>query len=678
MRTTKTLATAVVSFIFLSQAAYGHGYPVKHLPPPPKSEPFCGPPAPPPKPTPPPAPAPKPVPTPPPPAPKPTPTPPPAPPPKPTPTPPPAPQAQPPAPAPVPKQTPQSEPAPAPQAKSEKKEEPQQDQTAPAPAKNKDKYKIGVFVAPVGDYDRNEIVENQKASGPNAQKVKVSTNSNDYRGIKYFRWDLGAAAGITLMKDGASVFLPIALVGIVPIWGEHGLINVRMKKAEGIHKVEIPDYPLTAKKLLKSNYQEGDSIAFKSQGSLSYFAGFSVLGFGAAMNATQDLDKAPWVGKPMKKKGNFIVQVTMLGNGVVNVKYTSIDNKMGIGSNIGHIVASLSANSIDKKTTTLEFNFDLKDPVAAQAFDEFFIEGKAESAQRALLKKNSKVTVITNSEGSENGKSSFVWLGLPVVLNFTKTSTETKNAEKKTNVQTREMEETEFAVQRKESRSNVLFTHTSTESAFYGTKNTLSSGKNRKETSCKGLFVWKHEADLGSKHEIRKALQELRELTGLKNELNVDLSGIPEVSPNPTRDFGYMRIEFTMELSEASTNLLRRWGNSSVESRKIVNDGMKSWASSIVRECEKYMNEGGSYACESELEREIRNEMEDISQAVHNMNRSYKNGDSQFLTDYALLGKAVMKSPRSFQTFLKMLKSERAKMKLIIAGESIEKFEREF
>lgn len=532
----------------------------------------------------------------------------------------------------------------------------QQEEQQQQQEKKNSKWRGTVIPVPYLDFDFGKKIIMDDEEAPDLKGGNFTSSDTRYRVVRYYNVDVGVGVAVVFHEVPVTISSFMPMVGLLPITGTQAQVDRHVFGRAAIDAVRVPSFPPKAEEVL--SWQNGDSVTYQSRGGLVFFGGAGIAaGVGGAISLYAE---GSWITRVEKANETTVV---------AKVSKSKLDSYR---ANFGSTIAALSVDKFQTTDDGFAFRFDLRDASAFRAYQDF-IRGNFATAQKQFLKKNSAVQPERVISALSKGHSWNLWLGIPILANFVSSSGKVYTHSESVDVEDNQQgpvitkSKIDYGVYNFSKKSKFFFRHSSTVGSFFGSHFATVAEEGPVGSGEIGKFIWNYETDVASPKKVKNALEELAEVTGLDNDLIVN---VPQID-----DLGYVNVQFTMDIPDETTDYLVSLGSSYSLHNTLMGYAGAANSTYIIRDCQNYMTDFGADPCITNENRRVEFEMRAVTEALREMYLASKREDwPAFARAYGSFGKAILKSRNTYQTFLAMVKGKAPlAMVLEVTGERFAK-----
>ena len=519
------------------------------------------------------------------------------------------------------------------------------------------------------------------SSGRLIPELKVGDRTGPYR--VELRTEIVGGLGVILqavLVNGSGI-LPnvIPYVGVAPMAGKTTISERTIKSMEEAKKIKALQVPKSAEEL--KSWAMYDKLSYAAQGGVLFVAGVSMPGLNVGVNHVIN--------------GTWDTEIRKFSDSHVYVKVSNSKLKT-ISAFASATIVQLNATKFQNFTESFSYMFNLKDQDGLSAYLQL-LKGNARNAQTLAATDNRHVMRIETSSIRTAGNMRGLSFGIANIAAVGSAEGTYESAELTDYHPDQTKIDADYGIYMKEKNSQFFGDKTSTTFGFYGAGHRKTKGWVT-ETGTFGSVGWAYRATEAKQSEIQKAVDHLVYQTGLKNELQVKLSGDAQLSGNANIDFALSIDQNATDLllnlareQDAATTLsnisdgfvksVMQNGLSSEEGRKLINKLLKQYITSGLSNASD-----PKLAMRNNLKRMARAEKKILAEsktAIDEMIKHLKamiaskakQDRKAYVLAYAQFGKAMIKNQFTFQTIFNLIKGRGASVRYTIAGEHIKSYE---
>ena len=533
------------------------------------------------------------------------------------------------------------------------------------------------------DFERQDSINNVNSGSVPTLKIE-DDQKGAYRVELRSNLSFGAGISMNLKQVNAGTSLG-GFVGLAPIHNASAVTQRTVMSQAEAKSAKAYSVPGTAEEL--AAWKTYDKLSWASTNGILFVGGLS---YGPAS-----------VGASYTATGTWTTEVQKVGSSKVYVKVanTHLHNFTPFASLV-LLNASAPHYWTPKKKADYSFSFmfDLANNDAAVAYAAM-IQGNMLPAQKiAGEKDNSSVIAIESNTSSVRGKLATISFGIP----FVALGSASRGTVQMATVADSQADNThmnaEYGVYIKSSDVKSMAYDSERTFGFYGTSYTATGADKSSSQGAFGQIGWTFKQTDTSPEKLADALQRLVVDTGMKNELAVN---VPKLTKKDG-DLSYVSIEFLMKLDRAATESLMGLNKTDSEGStmaRIANGFIDSYltgsnttnAVEINRFCLSYPGiEHNSKVqaprtrderikdCAFLVGRETLAALQDMNNALREMNAAYQKDDKAFAAAYAKFGKGMLTNQFTFQTVFNLVKGRGVSARYNISGTKIASYDLNF
>ena len=453
---------------------------------------------------------------------------------------------------------------------------------------------------------------------------------------------------------------------VMPIWINPiigaGISSGRFVKSRSeVPKLPHIGFPTQTKDL--QTWAVGDFVQYRMTGGVGFTAGWDVGGV--------------YMGPYFVAQGDWLYYVEKTDEQKVYVKVTNASMR-SLGASVGTSFVSVGVELFNHTDLGFSYSYDLKDPQAAQAYEDAIHGNLIPTDQRVAAVRGGSVQKKYGSRRAALGYLRYWYFGLPFVGSAGGQNGKIYSISDERIHSDESKSQIEYAAYFNETQTNGLISsHLRFLNDFYGVYYTNTTRDGKVTPGYWGQFLWGYENMRTSSSDFKQALRQLARQTGLGPELRIDI---------PQKNLGYLNVRLLANLGEMATDAL-------VGAVRTDENRITTQLESAIREgVAKYFSDGkdAEHICLFEdrqwesvdhcIGRLNRSHTVVVGEMVHhlkNMEQSKSKSKAQFVHSYAEFGKRMIQNRFIFQAVRKILKETPIEIVLTLEGDRVAKFHRE-
>jgi hypothetical protein len=320
-----------------------------------------------------------------------------------------------------------------------------------------------------------------------------------------------------------------ASVGIIPIKGSTYQSVSTIKNLQEMDSLDSRSIPMDPKTFAK--WVTGDSVSFTSKGGIIFFGSAGIGPVGASVAKIS--------------QGQYQTYVQKMDEKFVLVKLTKL-HLNSLSAQVGASVVSIGASKFDQVADGMSYKVDVSTEMGKMAYTDL-IRGNVAAVERLVFDGADYVKKYDSFSSKQIGRFKNSFFGLPVVLNTQTQEGKIYEVDQGNLFYEGTKTNAHYGVYLKDRKTKVFGKHFERTQSFYGASYSILSLKGElKSKGHFGQFVWSAETDASTRRRARNAIEDLVQLTGLRDAL-------PVVLPTDERRLGYTDIDFSVTFSEEQT-----------------------------------------------------------------------------------------------------------------------------
>jgi len=320
-----------------------------------------------------------------------------------------------------------------------------------------------------------------------------------------------------------------AAVGIIPIKGSTYQSVSYIKNLQEMDKLENRAIPMDPKTF--TGWSSGDSVSFTSKGGIIFFGSAGIGPVGASVAKIS--------------QGSYETYVQKMDEKFVLVRLTKLKLE-SLSAQVGVSVVSIGASKFDQVADGMSYKIDVTSEMGKMAYSDL-IRGNVAAIEKLVYDGADYVKKYDSFNSTQIGRFKNSFFGLPIVLNTQTQEGKIYEVDQGNLYYEGTKTNAHYGVYLKDRKTKVFGKHFERTQSFYGASyNILSMKGELKSKGHFGQFVWSAETDASTRRRARNAIEDLVQLTGLRDAL-------PVVLPTDERKLGYTDIDFSVTFSEAQT-----------------------------------------------------------------------------------------------------------------------------
>ncbi|QDK36723.1 hypothetical protein [Bdellovibrio sp. NC01] len=492
------------------------------------------------------------------------------------------------------------------------------------------------FAMPVASASLNPVDKKVGVAGPNKgflveKKIQITGAVGGAVVAQYSAWKPGTA--LTL--------------GMAPIAGTEKTYRTIVATGIEAENVKIPSVPSTLADLQK--LKVGDSLAFGQMGGVMFTAGAAYV----ALN----------VGVNYVAVGQWKTEIQKVAPSIYYVNRTAVKmNNFGaaIGSSL---TVAYTVNQFKNADSQFSYLFNVADAAGAKALENFVFNGIALDAQKIVNSQGqASVMKVTKQENIARGALRTISMGVPYVtaswgkgrINSTQLTQYFPDST---------LGDANYSVYLKARDSRMFNWIENSTVAFSASRyNVKDAGTLAlQDSGYMGQFVFSYTDTHTSSNELQAVVNQLVGITGMYNELYVEI-------PKTEKNLGYGTVAFQLNFDKSATDFLMALAQDRAASAKLERDA-QAFLTNYVR-ANKFNRQadtaqadpikmcGTVYnyhigACVRQAQDATLDATGEVIVNLRDMKAALDRNDrAAFTTAYADMGRSLTASPFTFQAVL--------------------------
>ncbi len=477
-----------------------------------------------------------------------------------------------------------------------------------------------------------------------AKKLEVSSQNSGFLVEK--KVAITAAVGGAVVAAYSAWTPGTALtLGMAPIVGTEKIYRTIVKTGSEAENVSVPATPSSLNDLKK--LKVGDSLSFAQMGGVMFSAGAAYVVVNVGVNYVA--------------VGQWKTEVQKVSDSVYYVNRTAMKmNNFGaaVGSTLTLAYTASQFKSADAQFSWL---FNAADPQGAKALENFVFKGIALDAQKiSNTQGDTTVLAVTKQDNVARGALRTISMGVPYV-----TASWGKGRINSTQVTQyfpdNTLGDANYSVYMKARDSRMFNWIENSTVAFTAARYNVKDAKTLalQDSGYFGQFAFSYTDTHTNDYELQSAVNQLVALTGLRNELYVD---IPKAG-----NLGYSSVTFMLTFDKSATDFLMALAQDRQASLKLERDA-QAFLTGYLR-TNKFDRKADTYqdplkvcgtvynyhadACVSQAQDATLTATGQVIVNLRDMKAALNRNDrAAFTLAYADLGKSLTSSPFTFQAVL--------------------------
>lgn len=474
------------------------------------------------------------------------------------------------------------------------------------------------------------LQESRPTKSMSPDSLEIDRFQEGFQKVSYSELDVGLTGALRFFYDRATGITENMwiLAGIVPVvgkkvWSVRYADSLEEAKALGGLKTR----PTTVQEL--KNWKNGEALSYQARGGLLYVAS---IGWHMVSAQAGRLAVGLWEV--------YIEKVSEYGV-FAKITKSKLDSVYG---SLGVPLASMGVSSFGNRDDSLSFLYDISSEEAAKALLDFIGGNTIPSEQLAGVPNNSQqieaaVQRIEDFSGSSKGKGFSATVGIPLLANLSANKSKYESDEMTEGTASNQSIKAHYSLIDKDIRAKLVKIHKQNRRLFYAADYEVTNKADNTVVKGKlGRMTWKMEDEHMSARDLRSALNQMSERTGIE-KINLRVPS-DEV-------LGYSSVildaKFNPEVTERLAKLY-----SQVSERE-----WKNWTEALIEQASQNsdINCSGQdqNRCRDEIASQIQGQARKMWKILKEMNETYERSPKDFSKAFAKWGSLIMTNRHTFQ-----------------------------
>ncbi len=287
-----------------------------------------------------------------------------------------------------------------------------------------------------------------------------------------------------------------------------------------------------------ASWHDGDKATFEADGLLGFAAG---AGMGPVSAGVEIYGQGTWTVQ-VKKKGTHQAYVKI-----------SRGKLIGLSGYADSVLVTLDVGLFASADNGFSYRFDLRDPDAAKAYEDF-IRGNVFATQKLAQGGSRSVRLEDSNQNRTLGQQASLWMGLPFIFDVNISQGSSWEVENTWDYQDGSKSNVEYGIFTKERSSDFLSSHNHDRvESFVGSDFVDTQSNGATDGGQFGTLLWHDQRESSDPLKFAETVRSLINTFGLENELNVTI-------PASAGKLNYAGIKLKLTFSQALINYLSAVG----------------------------------------------------------------------------------------------------------------------